>query len=217
MTDANEFAVTSGTTVASAGATLTEADLMRLGRIVHDVVTGDGHVAIIDHAVKVAQCDAYSATEHERKLSRRISEWAQEVSAALGGKPGEFNLTPDQANRQIRELNAKLAEAKASPSLPDVKSPEALRFAADVAETFDRLRSGDRAISSIFRERADLLEAAKTAQDHTIEQAARAMYEARRPDSCDWESGIEKTKELYRVHARALAEAGLLNTVGGEA
>lgn len=212
MTDANEFAVTSGTTVASAGATLTEADLMRLGRIVHDVVTGDGHVAIIDHAVKVAQCDAYSATEHERKLSRRISEWAQEVSAALGGKPGEFNLTPDQANRQIRELNAKLAEAKASPSLPDVKSPEALRFAADVAETFDRLRSGDRAIPSIFRERADRLEreqAAKTAQDHAIEQAAQVLCERFGAAVLDGPPPLE--------YARALADAGLLNTKHGEA
>ena len=83
-------------------------ELQRLGGLVLDVAYGDGHTAIVDGTLKIAKCDAYSVTEHERKLSRRISEWAQKVSAALGGKPGEFNLTPDQAMEKIREL----AEAK---------------------------------------------------------------------------------------------------------
>ena len=53
--------------------------------------------------------------------------------------------------------------------LPALGSPEVLRLAADVADTFDRLRSGDRAISSIFRERADCVER---------EQAEKAKHDA---------------------------------------
>lgn len=211
------------------------------------------------------------------KLRRELSEWAQKVSYALGGRPGEFNLTPDQADRQIRELTterdtwmrdalahygsmlsmqdelaaakaeldavqAELRElgdaeyeigfpvgqtlaqairelkAKASPSLPDVKSSEALRLAADVLSNLETDADHYHLCNDLI-DLADRLEreqAAKTAQDHAIEQAAQVLW-ARMIPVVTWDSGAPESREYYREVARHLADAGLLNTKHGEA
>ena len=210
------------------------------------------------------------------KLRRELSEWAQKVSYALGGRPGEFNLTPDQADRQIRELTTErdtwmrdalahygsmlsmqdeLAEAKApsngltvnprlvesfvadgvrwireaddSPSLPepDVNNPEQCRFVSEVSrrlepEVADGYADWERGLTAReWGQRADRLEreqAAKTAQDHAIEQAAQVMYEGYNRGS-DWAKASAASHDLYRRYARDLADAGLLNTKHGEA
>ena len=203
------------------------------------------------------------------KLRRELSEWAQKVSYALGGRPGEFNLTPDQADRQIRELTTErdtwmrdalahcgsmlsmqdeLAEAKAeleavqaelrelgdaeyeigfpvgqtlaqairqlkakaSPSLPDVKSSEALRFAADVNAAHGYIL--DAHDLRVIANRLEREQAAKTAQDHAIEQAAQVAYLANNThqSDVDWDAVHESTREGYRRTCRALFEAGLL-------
>ena len=154
------------------------------------------------------------------KLRRELSEWAQKVSYALGVRLGEFNLTPDQANRQIRELNA--SHIRQAEQIGELKSRSL--FAADVIDQFYRDTDGEsftEALSWVaahLTQGADRLEreqAAKTAQDHAIEQAARVI--------CDFENSRfnHATGDIPSPspmeYARVLASAGLLNTKHGEA
>ena len=117
-----------------------------------------------------------------------------------------------------------------SEGLPVLGSVEALRFAADVAEERGRAWLTERGSGKCdpeavpfnaleLRYEADRLEreqAAKTAQDHAIEQAAQVMW-ARIIPVVTWDSGAPESREYYRELARHLADAGLLNTKHGEA
>ena len=120
----------------------------------------------------------------------------------------------------LDQLVATLAEAQASPSLPDVKWPEALRFAADVLEATaypdDQSPHLAARTPSGLRKHADRLEreqAAKTAQDHAIEQAAQVIFEAANPQT-KWDHGAPLSRAHCRDSAKALADAGLLHQAG---
>ena len=101
-------------------------------------------------------------------------------------------------------------------SLPALGSVEALRFAADVVEATvspdDPFPAFVPRSSDALRIEADRLEreqAAKTAQDHAIEQAAHVIHEAYGREWCDAD---DASRRLNRARAQALADAGLLNT-----
>ena len=145
------------------------------------------------------------------KLRLGLADWAQKVGVALGNKPGRLSsLTPDQAVEKIRKLK--------DDRLPALGSVEALRFAADVLQELgDRHGSYNVVAPHIrsMRVEADRLEreqAAKTARDHAIEQAAQVAYLANNTHDTDvgWDTVHESTREGYRRTCRALFEAGLL-------
>ena len=121
----------------------------------------------------------------------------------------------------MNTIDAEMTESKND--LPALGSVEALRFAADVVEATvspdDPFPAFVPRSSDALRIEADRLEreqAAKTAQDHAIEQAAQVMYEGYNRGS-DWAKASAASHELYRRHARDAADAGLLNTKHGEA
>ena len=145
------------------------------------------------------------------KLKRERDEAQRTIEAIRGSKETIGMMDLQEWHDRALELESELAEAKASPSLPDVKSPEALRFAADVA-----LSVGWMSTVSRFHVEADRLEreqAAKTAQDHAIEQAAHVIHEAYGREWCDAD---DASRRLNRARAQALADAGLLNTKHGD-
>ena len=107
---------------------------------------------------------------------------------------------------------------EASPSLPDLKSPEALRFAADVLSNLETDADHYHLCNDLIdlADRFEREQAAKTAQDHTIEQAAQVLFlSAHDLPWGDWQN--HPGADHFRKHARALADAGLLNTKHGEA
>lgn len=119
-----------------------------------------------------------------------------------------------------------IREADDSPSLPepDVNNPEQCRFVSEVSrrlepEVADGYADWERGLTAReWGQRADRLEreqAAKTAQDHAIEQAAQVMYEGYNRGS-DWAKASAASHDLYRRYARDLADAGLLNTKHGD-
>ena len=110
------------------------------------------------------------------------------------------------------------------PSLPepDVNNPEQCRFVSEVSrrlepEVADGYADWERGLTAReWGQRADRLEreqAAKTAQDHAIEQAAQVIHEAYGREWCDAD---DASRRLNRARAQALADAGLLNTKHGD-
>ncbi|QLF83866.1 hypothetical protein SEA_MOOSEHEAD_57 [Gordonia phage Moosehead] len=87
---------------------------------------------------------------------------------------------------------------KASLPEPDDTNPDHWRFAANLIPGDWRLQSGDRAISSIFNEEADRLDAARSAERKRLDEVVRIIHA--HDDSAD--------------AARALDAAGLLRGGG---
>lgn len=123
-----------------------------------------------------------------------------------------------------------IREADDSPSLPepDVSNPEQCRFVSEVSrrlepEVADGYADWERGLTAReWGQRADRLEreqAAKTAQDHAIEEAAQVAFLANNTHDtvATWDVVHESTREGYRRTCHALAKAGLLNTKHGEA
>ena len=145
------------------------------------------------------------------KLKRERDEAQRTIEAIRGSKETIGMMDLQEWHDRALELESELAEAKDSPSLPDVKSPEALRFAADVIEdtAAPPLRDGVKRSARDLRREAVRLErelAAETAQDHAIEQAAQVIHEAYGREWCDAD---EDSRRLSRARAQALADKGL--------
>ena len=120
---------------------------------------------------------------------KSAAEWKQGISAALGVMPGGWNYSLDGAVEKIEDLMRDSAarereRARAANSAlpePDATNPEHWRFAANLIPGNWRLRSNDRAITSIFNEKADALDAARTVErerEQRIDTAITAYFEA---------------------------------------
>ena len=148
---------------------------------------------------------------------KSATEWKQGISAALGVMPGGWNYSLDGAVEKIEDLvrdsaarERERARAANSPlPEPDATNPDHWRFAANLIPGNWRLRSNDRAITSIFNEKADALDAARTVErerEQRIEQAAGAINNAYR--TTPWNDSASVAAAL------ALDAAGLLRGGG---
>lgn len=180
-----------------------------------DVADGFGKGVIAEYRRDKEALTAALAEAKEAKDSK----WCWRIGNALG----IVNPSIESAELAITNLWDEIKKLKMERVLgvevpsPNVKSAEALRFAADVvaATSLGGLPEHVYCSADDLRVLADERDA-KTAQDHAIEQAAQAMYEGYNRGS-DWAKASAASHDLYRRHARDLADKGLLNTKHGEA
>lgn len=122
---------------------------------------------------------------------------------------GDLPSLPERGT-YAESVRARLDEiAAASLPEPDATNPDHWRFAANLIPGNWRLRSNDRAITSIFNEKADALDAARTVErerEQRIEQAAGAINNAYR--TTPWNDSASVAAAL------ALDAAGLLRGGG---
>lgn len=174
-------------------------------------------LAKANEKIEALQSELAEAKSLLTQIAAMQSRLAQELGHS-GKRPADWDDLLSQV-AYWRRLDRKVSESKASPSLSDVKSPKALRFAADVIERHWRTMYGQlHPHTAVLRKRADCVEreqAAKTAQDHAIEQAAHVLIWPQQ--GITWDAANEPQRKDARVVAGHLAKAGLLNTKHGEA
>ena len=181
---------------------------LSVGEVVRDKVLAVIGEIEMRHARRVAAIERAAIVAYEESTSRPNRKKHQEHTATDGSK------WKYQWCTEWWDLVEYAEEGEELSSLPDVGSPEALQFAANVVEATcsDESGPGDdvddywpehcRLSASDLRRLADRLEreqAAKTAQDHAIEQAATLIGEQ-----------MAESGGTVLDAARAMFDAGLL-------